>query len=163
MVCVDGTVSSFLEGSPKVVYLGYRRFLVEGDRHRSKFYSSFDGKFELHSALVQRDMHYVFNMVRTIQVTYGKKKKDGKKRKGDKAPINGVPFKKQSIFYKYLPYWADLEVRHAIDGMHLMKNVFGNTIGLLLETSAKTKDTLKIFILWTKGTKDMNFSRQATT
>ena len=43
----------------------------------------------------------------------------------------------------YLPYWGDLEVRHAIDGMHLKKNVFGNTIGLLLETSAKTKDTYK--------------------
>ena len=27
--------------------------------------------------------------------------------------------------------------------MHLKKNVFGNTIGLLLETSAKTKETLK--------------------
>ena len=95
MVCVDGTVSSFLEGSPKVVYLGYRHFLVEGDRHRSKkFYSSFDGKFELHSALVQMDMHYVLNMVRTIQVTYGKKKKDGKKRKRDKSPIDGVLFKK---------------------------------------------------------------------
>jgi hypothetical protein len=82
-------------------------------------------------------------VVRTIQVIYGKKKEDGKKRKRDKAPIDGIPFKKQSIFYKYLPYWVDLEVRHAIDGMHLKKNVFGNTIGLLLETSAKTKDTLK--------------------
>ena len=39
-----------------------------------------------------------------------------------------------------MPYWADLEVRHAIDGMH---NVFGNTIGLLLETSAKTRDMYK--------------------
>ena len=29
-VCVDDTVSSFLEGSRKVVYLGYRCFLVEG-------------------------------------------------------------------------------------------------------------------------------------
>ena len=27
--------------------------------------------------------------------------------------------------------------------MHLKKNVFGNTIGLLLDTSAKTKDILK--------------------
>ena len=96
---------------------------------------------EFHSAPMQRDGHYVSKMVRTIQVIYGKKE-DGKKRKRDKAPIDGVPFKKQSIFYKYLPYWADLEVRHAIDGMHLKKNVFGNTIGLLLETSAKTKDTL---------------------
>ena len=144
MVCVDGTVSSFLEGSPKVVYLGYRHFLVEGDRHRSKkFYSSFDGKFEFNSAPVQQDGHYVFKMVRTIQVIYGRKKEDRKKRKRDKAPIDAVPFKKQSIFYKYLPYWVDLEVWHAIDGMHLKKNVFGNTIGILLETSTKTKDTLK--------------------
>jgi hypothetical protein len=29
-VCVDDTISSFLEGSRKVVYLGYRRFLVQG-------------------------------------------------------------------------------------------------------------------------------------
>jgi len=65
------------------------------------------------------------------------------KKNRDKTPIEDVPFKKQSIFYKYLPYWGDLEVRHAIDGMHLKNNVFGNTIGLLLETSAKTKDTLK--------------------
>ena len=79
-----------------------------------------------------------FKMVRTIQIIYGKKE-DGKKRKRDKARINGVPFKKQSIFYKYLSYWADLEVRHAVDSMHLKKNVFGNTIGLLLKTSAKTK------------------------
>jgi hypothetical protein len=28
--------------------------------------------------------------------------------------------------------------------MHIKKNVFGNTIGLLLKTSAKTKDTLKL-------------------
>ena len=35
-VCVDDIVSSFLEGSRKVVYLGYRRFLVKGHRYRSK-------------------------------------------------------------------------------------------------------------------------------
>ena len=82
-------------------------------------------------------------MVRTVQVSYGKVTKDGKKKNRDKAPIEGVLFKKQSIFYKYLPYLGDLEVRHAINGMHLKKNVFGNTIGLLLDTSSKTKDTLK--------------------
>jgi hypothetical protein len=67
--------------------------------------------------------------------------KDGNKRNRDKAPIDGMPFKKQSIIYKYLPYCADLEVCHAIDGMHMKKIVFGNTIGLLLETSTKTKDS----------------------
>jgi hypothetical protein len=43
-------------------------------------------------------------MVRTLQVTYGKMTKDGKKRNKDKAPIKGVSFKKQSIYDKYLPY-----------------------------------------------------------
>jgi hypothetical protein len=143
-VCVDDTVPSFLEGSRKVVYLGYRHFLVEGHWYQSKkFYNLFDGKPKLHSALVKQDRHYIFEMVGTIQVTYGKMTKAGKKRNRDKPPIEGVPFKKQSIFYKYLLYWVDLEVRHAIDDMHLKKNVFGNTIGLLLETSAKTKNTLK--------------------
>jgi hypothetical protein len=66
-VCVDGTVSSFLEGFRKVVYLGYRRFLVEGYRYRSKkFYNFFNGKPELHSALIKRDGHYIYKMVRTI-------------------------------------------------------------------------------------------------
>ena len=32
-VRVDGTILSFLGGSQKVVYLGYRRFLVEGHRY----------------------------------------------------------------------------------------------------------------------------------
>ena len=49
-VCVDGTVSSFPEGSRKVVYLGYRCFLVEGHRYRSKkFYNHFDGNTEFRS------------------------------------------------------------------------------------------------------------------
>ena len=63
-VCVDDTVSAFLEGSRKVVYLGYRRFLVEGHRYRSKkFYNHFDGKPEFRSTPERRDGHYVFNMV----------------------------------------------------------------------------------------------------
>jgi hypothetical protein len=65
-VCVDDTVSFFLEGYRKVVYLGYRCFLVEGHRYRNKkFYNLFDGKLELHSAPVKRNGHYVFEMVRT--------------------------------------------------------------------------------------------------
>ena len=83
-VCVDETVSSFLEGSRKLVYLGYRRFMVEGHRYRSKkFHNFFDGKPELHSAPVKRDGHYVFKMVWAIQVSYGKVTKDGKKKNSD--------------------------------------------------------------------------------
>jgi hypothetical protein len=61
-VYMDDTVSSFLEGSRKVVYLRYRRFLVEGHRYRSKkFYNFFDGKPKLHSTPVKQDGHYVFD------------------------------------------------------------------------------------------------------
>ena len=56
-------------------------------------------------------------MVKNIKVTCGKKKKDGNINKRD------TPFKKMSIFFKYLPYWSDLAVRHSIDGMHIKKNV----------------------------------------
>jgi hypothetical protein len=40
-VYVDNTVSAFLEGSRKVVYLGYRHFLVEGYRYQSKKFYNF--------------------------------------------------------------------------------------------------------------------------
>jgi hypothetical protein len=66
-VCVDGIIPSFLEGSRKVVYLGYRRFLVEGYRYQSKkLYNFFDSMPELYSAPVKRDGHYIFEMVWTI-------------------------------------------------------------------------------------------------
>jgi hypothetical protein len=61
-------------------------------------------------------------MVKNIKVAYGKKKKDGKVNKRDKPPIDGVAFK-MSIFFKYLPYWSDLAVRHSIDSMHIKKCV----------------------------------------
>uniref|UniRef100_K3Y398 DUF4218 domain-containing protein n=1 Tax=Setaria italica TaxID=4555 RepID=K3Y398_SETIT len=75
-----------------------------------------------------------------------------RKRKGARNSVANVEpddttlgmSEKQSIIPAlYLPYWSDLEVCHAIDGVYLNKNVFGNTIGLFLETPAKTKDTLK--------------------
>jgi hypothetical protein len=47
-----------------------------------------------------------------------------------------------SIFIKYLPYLEHFVVRHAIDGMHLQKNVFESTMGFLGLTG-KVKDELK--------------------
>nr|ABB47286.2 transposon protein, putative, CACTA, En/Spm sub-class [Oryza sativa Japonica Group] len=68
------------------------------------------------------------------------KKQDDSSKPDDKLP---PPFKKHSIFFKYLPYWKDLEVRHAIDVMHLEKNVFDNIIRTLLDMPKKTKDGLQ--------------------
>jgi hypothetical protein len=94
----------------------------------------------------------VFDMVKGIDVEFGKKKKeeDGtmtrKKRKWDtmeEPPIAPVPIKKQSYFFKYLSYWKELDMPHVIDCMHLKKNVFESTIGILLDIKTKTKDGLK--------------------
>jgi hypothetical protein len=48
-------------------------------------------------------------------------------------------WKKKSIFWD-LPYWKDLEVRSAIDVMHVTKNVCVNLLGFL-GVYGKTKDT----------------------
>ena len=50
-------------------------------------------------------------------------------------------WKKKSIFWE-LPYWEVLDVRHAIDVMHLTKNLCINQIGFL-GVYGKTEDTLE--------------------
>ena len=97
----------------------------------------------------------MFEMVNGINIEFGKKKKskeDGttakKKRKRDQMeekqpPVTPVPFKKQSCFFKYLSYWKELDTPHAVDCMHLSKNVFESTAGILLDIKTKMKDGLK--------------------
>ena len=81
-------------------------------------------------------------MAKNIRVVYEKKNPDGMNRDRSTPPVEGVPFKKQSIFFQYLPYWLDLEVPHAIDAMHVQKNVFESLIATLMDT-CKSKDGLK--------------------
>ena len=50
-------------------------------------------------------------------------------------------WKKKSIFWE-LPYWEVLDVRHAIDVMHLTKNFCVNLI-TFLGVYGKTKDTVE--------------------
>jgi hypothetical protein len=67
----------------------------------------------------------------------------GQKRK--KTPtLTDIPFKKQSMFFKYHPCMKDLETWHNIDLMHVTKNVFDTIIRTLLDMSRKTKDGLKL-------------------
>jgi hypothetical protein len=84
----------------------------------------------------------VFRIVQNIHIVYGKKNPDGTIRDRSTPPIEGVPFKKQSIFFQYLPYWPDLEVPHAIDVMHVQKNVFESLMATLMDTG-KSKDGLR--------------------
>jgi hypothetical protein len=83
----------------------------------------------------------VFEMIKNINVVFGKPVKEKKRMKNEKAP-NDSPFKKQSIFFRYLPYWKEFEIGHVMDTMHVTKGVFESIIGLLLDILGKTKDGL---------------------
>ena len=50
-------------------------------------------------------------------------------------------WKKRSIFFD-LPYWSNLDIRHCIDVMHVVKNVCDSVIGTLLNIQGKKKDGL---------------------
>jgi hypothetical protein len=67
---------------------------------------------------------------------------EGDKEEEKQEASKGSPFKKQSIFFRYLPYWKEYEISHAIDTMHIEKGVFESTIGLLLDIPSKIKDGL---------------------
>jgi hypothetical protein len=75
-----------------------------------------------------------------------KKMKKTRKNVEKNAENNGNEtsglFKKRSIFLN-LPYWMDLMVHHAIDVMHVEKNVYESLINTLLDIPGKTNDTLK--------------------
>ena len=120
----------------------HRCFLSVKHKYR-KLKDYFDNTQEKYSAPIKRSGKLVFDMVKNIKVVFGKKTEEGKKRNRTVPPLIGMPFKKESIFYKYLPYWKDLKVQHAIDGIHLKKNVFDSTIGMLLDMPGKTKDGIK--------------------
>ncbi|CAL9018480.1 unnamed protein product, partial [Prunus brigantina] len=58
---------------------------------------------------------------------------------GDDTPSHSVCWKKKSIFFD-LEYWKYLPVRHALDVMHIEKNVCDSINGTLLEIPGKNKD-----------------------
>jgi hypothetical protein len=102
----------------------------------------FDNTIEKDSVPKQYTGKLLFEMVKNIQVVSGKGTVKGQKRKKT-LTLTHIPFKKQSIFFKYLPYWKDLEMCYSIDLMHATKNAFDNIIGILLDMPRKMKDGLK--------------------
>jgi hypothetical protein len=50
-------------------------------------------------------------------------------------------FKKKSIFWD-LPYWQFLDVRRALDGMDITKNVIESLLDTLIKAKGKGKDSL---------------------
>jgi hypothetical protein len=102
VVCVDQTESIYLPSSSNLVYVWHHKFLPPKHRYR-QWRSSFDGTIENGEAPKHRDVKFVFEMIKNINVIFGKPVKGIKRKKSEKPPKDS-PFKKQSIFFCYLPY-----------------------------------------------------------
>jgi hypothetical protein len=96
VVCVDQIESIYLPSSSKFVYMRHRRFLPCKHKYR-QWRTRFHGMIENEEALKHRDGKFVFEMIKNINVVFGKPMK-GKKRKKNEKARKDSPFKKQSFF-----------------------------------------------------------------
>ena len=134
---MEETESTYLKNCRKVVYMGHRRFLSASHPVRKKG-KHFDQMTDRRTKSKHRNGKAVFAMVKDLKVVFGKVL--------GSQPIeneegHAAMWKKKSIFWE-LPYWEVLDVRHAIDVMHLNKNLCVNLLGFL-GVYGKSKDTVE--------------------
>ncbi|KAI5334540.1 hypothetical protein L3X38_024673 [Prunus dulcis] len=116
-ICGDDTPSHKLKNGHKFCYIGHRKWLPINHPYRRQR-AAFNGKPEYGIPPEPLTGEEVLHMVEN----------------GDR-----VCWKKKSIFFD-LEYWKYLPVRHALDVMHIEKNVCDSIIGTLLEIPGKNKD-----------------------
>ncbi|KAI5334513.1 hypothetical protein L3X38_024646 [Prunus dulcis] len=116
-ICGDDRPSHRLKNGHKICYIGHRKWLPINHPYRRQR-AAFNGKPEYGIPPEPLTGEEVLHMVEN----------------GDK-----VCWKKKSIFFD-LEYWKSLPVRHALDVMHIEKNVCDSIIGTLLEIPGKNKD-----------------------
>ena len=127
----------YLKHCRKIVYIGHRRFLLIKHPLRRR-HAHYGGKADHRTKPRHRCGKMVFEMVKDIKVVFGKGPNSKSVQSDDgRAPM----WKKKSIFWE-LPYWEVLDVRDAIDVMHLTKNVCVNLLGFL-GVYSKANDTLE--------------------
>ncbi|XP_071683808.1 uncharacterized protein [Lolium perenne] len=117
--CLHETESIYLANCKKNVYLGHRRFLPRHHNLRKKG-KHFNGKADHRPKPTERTGADVFDMVKDLKVIFGK-------GPGGQSVPQGVDghapmWKKKSIFWE-LEYWKILDVRSAIDVMHVTTNI----------------------------------------
>ncbi|XP_074277101.1 uncharacterized protein LOC141600753 [Silene latifolia] len=130
-LCAEDVDSSYLRFSRKQAFLGYRKFLEEDHSYR-KQQKAFNGKPDHRPYPKILSSHDVYQKVKDIKITYGKK--------GSKLASRG--YKKMSPLFERLPYWRELSIRHCLDVMHIEKNVCDNIINTLLNVPNKSKDNV---------------------
>jgi hypothetical protein len=71
VICVDQIESIYLQSLSKLLYMWYQRFFPPKHRYR-QWRSSFDGMIKNGEALKHRDGKFVFEMIKNINVIFGK-------------------------------------------------------------------------------------------
>jgi hypothetical protein len=89
---VDQTESIYLPYLGKLVYMQHRRFLQPKDRYH-QWRPCFDGMIENGEAPKYRDGKFVFDIIKNINVIFGKPVKGIKRKKSEKPPKDST-FKK---------------------------------------------------------------------
>nr|AAX94965.1 transposon protein, putative, CACTA, En/Spm sub-class [Oryza sativa Japonica Group]ABA92676.1 transposon protein, putative, CACTA, En/Spm sub-class [Oryza sativa Japonica Group] len=135
--CMDETESMYLKHCRKVVYMGHNRFLAANHPVRKKG-KHFEHKVDHRMKPKHRSGKTMFAMVKDLKVVFGK---GSGSQPIESEDGHAAMWKKNSIFWE-LPYWEFLDVRHAIDVMHLTKNLCVNLLGFL-GVYGKSKDTLE--------------------
>ena len=111
LVCLDGTTWVYLDASKKIIYLRYKHFLKTNHKYHNKIYFRYYDNTPENEPPPERHQNgqHMFEMVKNIRVVLGKKNPDGTKKDRSTPLVAGLPFKKQSIFFQYMPYWPYLE------------------------------------------------------
>ena len=130
---MEDTDAKWMKNSKKMVYMGHHRFLSLDHPYR-KNKKSFFGITEDSQAPQTLTMKDILTKVNKLKVILGK-------GKGSKQAPSSSMFEKKSIFWD-LSYWRFMDVRHALDGMHITKNMTEILLGTLMEAKGKGKDSL---------------------
>ncbi|KAL5552934.1 hypothetical protein UlMin_040335 [Ulmus minor] len=133
--CNEDTPSMRVIG--KTAYFGHRRFLPSTHRWRSNL--DFDGRTERKRHPCRFSSVDIMDQLQRVKTTIPGKHPNcgGVKRKQGNDELN---WRKKSIFYK-LPYWAEIELKHNLDVMHIEKNICDSLLGTLMGDPHKSKDT----------------------
>uniref|UniRef100_J3NCM6 Ubiquitin-like protease family profile domain-containing protein n=1 Tax=Oryza brachyantha TaxID=4533 RepID=J3NCM6_ORYBR len=126
--CLDDTETIWLNNSKKRVYIRNRCVLPQSHPYRGMNHQ-FDGTREIASAPRHFSGEEVYNQVKDLPTTHGKKSTIlGKQKRDTDEPE--IRWKKKSILWE-LPYWKVLAICHSIDAMHV-KNVCGSLLATLI-------------------------------
>jgi hypothetical protein len=92
VLCVDQMKSIYIPSSSKLIYMRHHRFLP----HKHKYHqwrTRFDDTIKNEEVSKHQSGKFVFEMIKNINVVFGKPVKGEKRKKNEKAPKD-YPFKK---------------------------------------------------------------------